>query len=103
MEIDFQYELTDDQARSRLELLAAYLGNRHGIKVTWRDSQRAKFSGKYLVVRIEGELTMNAGKGQFKGEDPGFLWRGRAKDYIEKKLAKYLDPKEDPAQLPTTA
>lgn len=103
MEIDFQYELTDEQARSRLELLAAYLGNRHGIKVTWLDSQRAKFSGKYLVVRIEGELTMNAGKGQFKGEDPGFLWRGRAKDYIEKKLAKYLDPKEDPALLPTTA
>jgi hypothetical protein len=71
---------------------------------TWRaKASRAKFSGKYLVVRIEGELTMNGGKGTFKGEDPGFLWRGRAKDYIEKKLAKYLDPKEDPAQLPTTA
>ncbi len=103
MEIDFQYEMTDEQARSRLELLGSYLANRHGIKVTWLDSQRAKFSGKYLVVRIEGELTMNAGKGSFKGEDPGFLWRGKAKDYIEKKLAKYLDPKEDPAQLPTTA
>src|SRR5687767_6040089 len=101
MEIDFQYALSDDEARARLELLGTYLVNRHGIKVTWLDSHRARFSGKYLVVKIDGELTMRDGKCQFKGEDPGFLWRGRAKDYIEGKLAKYLDPKADPAQLPT--
>jgi hypothetical protein len=103
MEIDFQYALSDEEARARLELLGTYLVNRHGIKVTWLDPNRARFSGKYLVVRIDGELTMSAGKGQFKGEDPGFLWRGRARDYIESKLAKYLDPNADPAQLPTGA
>jgi hypothetical protein len=101
MEIDFQYALSDTEARARLELLGAYLSNRHGIKVTWLDPDRAQFSGKYLVVRIDGQLTMKDGKGQFKGEDPGFLWRGRAKDYIEKKLAKYLDPAANPAELPT--
>ena len=103
MEIDFQYALSDDEARSRLEILGAYLINRHGIQVTWLDPNRARFSGKYLVVRIDGELTINSGKGQFKGEDPGFLWRGRAKDYIEKKLEKYLDPTTNPAALPTGA
>jgi len=103
MEIDFQYAFSDDEARSRLEILGAYLVNRHGIKVTWLDPNRARFSGKYLVVRIDGELTINSGKGQFKGEDPGFLWRGRAKDYIEKKLEKYLDPQVDPTALPTGA
>ena len=103
MEIDFQYALTDEQARARLELLGTYLANRHGIKVTWLDNERAQFSGKYLVVRIDGQLTMKGGKGQFKGEDPGFLWRGRAKDYIEKKLAKYLDPTAKPEELPTGA
>jgi hypothetical protein len=101
MEIDFQYALSDEEARARLELLGKYLVNRHGIKVTWLDESCAQFSGKYLVVRIHGELTMRAGRAQFKGEDPGFLWRGRAKDYIEGKLAKYLDPQTDPAQLPT--
>ena len=100
MEIDFQYALSDEEARARLELLGMYLVNRHGIKVTWLEENRAQFSGKYLVVRIHGELTMRAGRAQFKGEDPGFLWRGRAKDYIEGKLAKYLDPQTDPAQLP---
>jgi hypothetical protein len=102
MEIDFPYSLSDVDAKSRLELLGQYLGNRHGIKVTWVDTQRAKFTGKYLVVKIDGELTLGNGRAQFKGEDPGFLWRSRAKDYIHGKLAKYLDPATELAKLPTT-
>ena len=71
------------------------------IKVTWVDDTRAKFNGKYLVVKIDGELTLGSGHARFKGEDPGFLWRNRAKDYIQGKLAKYLDPQADASQLPT--
>lgn len=102
MEIDFPYVLAEDDARSRLEILGQYLQNKHGIKVSWVDPDRARFSGKYLVVKIDGELTLRNGRAQFRGEDPGFLWRGRAKDYIESKLAKYLDPKVTPAELPTS-
>ena len=101
MEIDFQYVLSDQEARSRLELLGQYLVNRHGIKVTWQDENRARFSGKYLLVKIEGELSVGNSRAQFKGEDPGFLLRGRAKDYIQGKLAKYLDPAVAVADLPT--
>ena len=102
MEIDFPYTLSDTDARARLELLGQYLANRHGIKVTWVDNGRAKFNGKYLVVKIDGELTLGNAIARFRGEDPGFLWRNRAKDYIQGKLAKYLDPKAEPAQLPTS-
>jgi hypothetical protein len=102
MEIDFKYVLSDQEARSRLELLGQYLVNRHGIKVTWQDENRARFSGKYLLVKIEGELSLGNSRAQFKGEDPGFLLRGRAKDYIQGKLAKYLDPTVAVADLPTT-
>ena len=102
MEIDFRYALSDEEARSRLEILGRYLGNKHGIRVTWVDGTRAKFSGKYLVVKIDGELTVGNGQAQFRGEDPGFLWRNRAKDYIQKKLAKYLDPQAVPSELPTS-
>ncbi len=106
MEIDFQYTLSDDDARSRLELLAKYLSNRHGIQVTWLETTpaatRARFHGKYLVVRIDGELVLGGGRARFHGEDPGFLWRGRAKDYIQGKLQKYLDPNATPAELPTS-
>ena len=101
MEIDYQYALSEDDARSRLHTLGEYLTNRHGISVTWLDDSRARFSGKYLVVKIDGELTLGAGHARFKGEDPGFLWRGRAKDYIQGKLAKYLDPKIAASDLPT--
>lgn len=100
MEIDFPYTLSDDDARARLELLGKYLANRHGIAVTWLDGGRAKFSGRYLVVKIDGELTMGNGRARFKGEDPGFLWRSRAKDYIHGKLAKYLDPSAAVGELP---
>jgi len=83
MEIDFPYALSDQDARSRLELLGAYLA-------------------KYLVVKIDGELTLGNGHAQFKGEDPGFLWRNKAKDYIKGKLATYLDPAKTMAMLPTS-
>lgn len=101
MEIDFKYVVSDTEARARLEILGQYLQNKHGIKVAWIEDTKAKFTGKYLVVKIDGELTVRNGLAQFRGEDPGFLWRGRAKDYIESKLAKYLDPKAAPAELPT--
>jgi hypothetical protein len=102
MEIDFPYELSDQDARGRLELLGQYLSNKHGIKVTWVEADKARFSGKYLVVRIDGELTLGGGCARFRGEDPGFLWRGRAKDYIQGKLASYLDPRTAPDKLPTS-
>jgi hypothetical protein len=100
MEIDYRHSLADDEARARLQVLGEYLTNRHGIKVAWLDPNRAKFSGKYLVVKIEGELTMAPGIARFRGEDPGFLWRRKASDYIEGKLVKYLDPKVPIGELP---
>jgi hypothetical protein len=102
MEIDFAYELSDHDARGRLDILSQYLANKHGIRVTWVDPVKAKFTGKYLVVKIDGELTLGNGHARFRGEDPGFLWRGRAKEYIQGKLAKYLDPKNAADQLPTS-
>ena len=101
MQIDFKYMVTDQDAKSRLLLLGQYLVNKHGIKVTWQAENKARFSGKYLLVKIEGELSVGNSRAQFKGEDPGFLLRARAKDYIHGKLAKYLDPKLSIAELPT--
>jgi len=102
MEIDFPYELSDQDARDRLDILGKYLANKHGIAVTWLEPSKARFAGKYLVVRIEGEITLGNGHARFRGEDPGFLWRGRAKEYIHDKLATYLDPKTPSEKLPTS-
>ncbi|MBP6628067.1 MAG: polyhydroxyalkanoic acid system family protein [Kofleriaceae bacterium] len=100
MEIDFRHQLAEDDARARLRVLGEYLGAKHGIKVSWLDDNKARFSGKYLVVRIDGELSLSSQIVRFRGEDPGFLWRRKATDYIEGKLSKYLDPKVTLADLP---
>src|SRR6201992_3216025 len=102
MEIDYPYKLSDQDARSRLDILSKYLAAKHGIQVTWAEPTKARFRGRYLVVKIEGELSLSNGHARFRGEDPGFLWRGKAKDYIKEKLAKYLDPENEAASLPTS-
>jgi hypothetical protein len=100
MEIDYRHDLPDDDVRARLQVLGEYLHNRHSIKVDWVEPRRATFNGKYMVVKIDGELTMGKGIVHFRGKDPGFLWRKRAVEYIEKKLQTYLDPKTPVDSLP---
>ncbi len=103
MEIDYRHVLSNEDARTRLSMLGAYLSNKWGIKIAWPDTDRATFSGKYLVVRIEGEIRLGDKVVQFRGQDPGFLWRKRAAEYIQGKLSRYLDPATAPADLPTGA
>ncbi len=100
MVIDFPHDLTEPDARERLKVLGEYLKGRHGIAIDWVDENRAKFHGKYLVVKIDGELTMDRGYVRFRGKDPGFLWRKKALEYMEGKLRAYLDPKKALSDLP---
>jgi hypothetical protein len=102
MEIDHKHALPIEDARARLRALGEYLHNRHGINVTWRDDDHARFAGKYLVVKIDGEMTVEATRVRFHGEDPGFLWRKKATEYIQGKLKAYLDPTKTVDELPRT-
>ncbi len=100
MNIDYKHGLGKDEAKARLEALGEYLGNKHGIRVSWSSDDRATFNGKYMVVSIEGELSLSDDSVKFAGKDPGMLWRKKAKSYIEDKLETYLDPKTPVDQLP---
>jgi hypothetical protein len=99
MKIEYPYTMPHEEAKQRLEALGDYLKNRHNINVTW-NGDKASFKGKYLVVSIEGSLTLDGKKVLFDGKDPGFLWRGKAADYIKKKLTQYLDPAKAIEELP---
>jgi hypothetical protein len=92
-------DMSQEDARARLAALGDYLGNKHGIKVDWT-GDRATVKGKYMVVAIEGSLAFSGGKAVFEGKDPGFLWRGKAKEYLQNKLSTYLDPKTKLEDLP---
>jgi hypothetical protein len=100
MNIEYKHGLGKDEAKTRLNALGEYLGNKHGIKVSWDSDDRASFNGKYMVVTIQGELVLGDDKVNFTGKDPGMLWRKKAKSYIEDKLAQYLDPNTPADQLP---
>ena len=99
MKFDYPHSLPQEDARSRLHRLGEYLTNRHGINVQWT-GDTGSFRGKYMVVSIEGELTIGDGVVHVSGKDPGFLWRKRAVEYLKRKLATYLDPARPLQDLP---
>jgi hypothetical protein len=100
MRVEYPFgALPRDDARARLTALGEYLANKHGVTVTW-SGDAATVRGKYLVVVIDGSLALEGTKAVFEGKDPGFLWRGKAKDYLTNKLAIYLDPRKKLEELP---
>lgn len=92
MEIEHKYSFSKGEARERLGALGDYLRSRHGINIAWKDDENAHFNGKYLVVKIEGELEICDGIVKLHGKDPGMLWRKKASNYLKGKLETYLDP-----------
>jgi hypothetical protein len=101
MNIDFKHGLQPDEAKARLRALGEYLQNRHGIQCTWDASgEQANIAGKYMVVNIRGSVKFAPGVVHFEGEDPGFLLRGKAKQYLTEKLEKYMDPSVPVDRLP---
>ena len=99
MKIDYEHTLDPTDLRTRLEALGEYLFNRHGIAVTW-NGDTAEFRGKYLLVKIEGDMSFGDGVVHFRGKDPGRLLRNKAVNYITEKLECYLDPNTPVDELP---
>lgn len=97
--VEHKHTLAKDDALARIRALGDYLHNRHGIHVSW-EGEVARFTGKYLVVSIDGSVRLDADRVVFEGKDPGFLWRGKAKDYLAIKMKQYLDPGVKVEQLP---
>ncbi len=91
-ELTIPHRLDLGDARARLHALGDYLSNKHGLTVTWNGEDDATVSGSYLVVSISGGLHLTPQAVSFTGKDPGMLWRGKARDYLTRKLEKYLDP-----------
>ena len=94
--------MSQEDAKARLVALGDYFKNKHGIDVAW-SGDRASIKGKYMVVAIDGTLSFEGQKAVFEGKDPGFLWRNKAKDYLQNKLSTYLDPRTPLEDLKRTA
>jgi hypothetical protein len=99
LKIERSHELSDAEARTRMEALGDYLHNKYGLDVAW-SADTATIRGRFMVVTIDGTVKCEPGRVVFEGKDPGMLWRGKAKDYLGHKLGKYLDPKTAADALP---
>ena len=99
-ELSAPHRLELSDARERLHALADYLSNKYGLTITWTGEDVASVSGSYLVVAISGNLRLTPANVTFTGKDPGMLWRGKAKEYLVRKLEKYLDPSVTLGDLP---
>jgi hypothetical protein len=91
-ELTVPHGLDPGDARARLHALGDYLSNKYGLSVTWNGEDDASVTGSYLVVTISGNMRLTPQAVSFTGSDPGMLWRGKARDYLTRKLQKYLDP-----------
>jgi hypothetical protein len=100
MQFDYAHTVDLPEAQERLERLGAYLENRHGIGVKWIGHE-CTIAGKYLLVKIEGKMVVEAERVLFDGRDPGLLWRGKAIKYLKEKLEMYLDTSTPIDELPT--
>lgn len=98
LSVPHRLELTD--ARARLRALAEYLSNKYGLAIAWTGEDEASISGSYLVVTVSGNLRLTPATVTFTGKDPGMLWRGKAKEYLLRKLQRYLDPSAAVETLP---
>jgi hypothetical protein len=99
-ELSAPHGLEISDARARLHALADYLSNKYGLTIKWTGEDEANISGSYLVVTISGSLRLTPSNVTFSGKDPGMLWRGKAKEYLGRKLQRYLDPNVALGDLP---
>jgi hypothetical protein len=89
--VEFKHRLPAEDAKSRITALGDYLQNKYGIHASWQGDKLC-IRGRYAVLSVEGTVTLLQGLVRMEGTDPGFLLRGKAKEYLHKKLSLYLDP-----------
>lgn len=92
-QISIQYPsaLEPPDILQRMQALGQYL-QAHGVKIVWNGYQAA-FQGKYLFVSVSGRMAVGRGGVSIIADDPGFLWREKAKSWLASRVAEYLDPR----------
>jgi hypothetical protein len=86
------HKFTTAEAHMRVQQLLDYWKARFGVTQTW-SGERVAVSGSIVGVDFHAILEVSDGQVQCESTDPGGMWRGFARDYVAKKLRKYLHPK----------
>ena len=92
------YDVDEEEALARLRALTDYWTKKHGIAAAWNGTE-VTLSGRVKGVKFDG--TIRVGAGCLEGDvNAGFLAEKLGgRQYVERKLADYLDPAKTLAEL----
>jgi len=98
MSFEKSFDFPQAEALERLQALTEYWATKHGLQASWSGSE-GQVSGKVKGVKFSGVIKVVEGrvsadvKAGFLAEKLG------GRQYVEGKLADYLDPKNSVADL----
>ena len=84
------HAFTRDAARERVAQLLRYWDERFGVKSEWHGF-RVFLTGKVLGVAIRALFEVDDASVVAMAEDPGTVFSGAARRYVDAKLRKYLN------------
>jgi Putative polyhydroxyalkanoic acid system protein (PHA_gran_rgn) len=87
--VDHHYSVAD--ARARTQMMLDYWKKAYGVRSSW-DGDRVYISGRVIGVQIDAYIDVTPESVGGEGADPGPFMRGLARDYVQKKLQKYMHP-----------
>jgi hypothetical protein len=87
--VDHHFSVAD--ARARTQMMLDYWKKAYGVRSSW-EGDRVYISGRVIGVQIDAFIDVTPESVGGEGADPGFLMRGVARDYVQKKLQKYMHP-----------
>lgn len=86
--LDFNSPLPKEEITSRMRAFGGCLAN-HGISVVWI-GDTGYVNGKYLMVNVKGKVYIRQNGVTLEAQDPGFLWREKAKSFLVGEITKCL-------------
>ncbi len=98
LSLEVSHALGRDSAKRRMELLIQRWERKYGLRSSWA-GDTARLSGTILGISLQATLEVNDQSVRGEANDPGILFRHKAKKYLEEKLGLYLDPSKTPEGL----
>lgn len=87
-----RYPFDDAEARARLEALADYWSEKHGVHTEWSGA-RGRLVGRKLGVKYDASFEIGDGAVLVEATFGFLADKLGGPDYVRRKLADYLDPK----------
>ncbi|MGQ0506977.1 MAG: polyhydroxyalkanoic acid system family protein, partial [Myxococcaceae bacterium] len=94
MHFSIPHSLPIPKALRRVELLTSYWSEKYGVTARW-SGQTAELQGHIFGMNLDAHLEVTDTKVGGDVSDPGFLMRGTARNYLQRKFSTYLDPKNN--------